>query len=164
MEKICLGLIMVVILSFIGLIFIWGQYVMFKHTPRQEIPENIREHIIEKGLIHFTYYENAIKIKYEGLVPKEKKAMKRAEKNMVWMYLYDSKTFNEKLATVRKKGSRKNYDAVVFFKGITEKQIDNMKIRKKQDDAIVHLGPFFTEIIEIEKLEKEDGKSNVRKG
>lgn len=124
----------------------------YKHIPKTLIPDDMRKDILKNGLIHFTYLQNAIKIEKEGLHVNQKNAMFKEECNMVWMYIYDDNTFKEKLRIVHKKGKRKGYDAVVIFKKVTNKQINNMRIRTKGDQAIVHIGDFNTKDISIKKL------------
>lgn len=54
----------------------------YKHIPRYRITEELKYQILAKGLIHFTYYDNATHIQKEGIVPQKKKAMFKCEK--IW--------------------------------------------------------------------------------
>ncbi|NLD48121.1 MAG: hypothetical protein GX660_13165 [Clostridiaceae bacterium] len=65
------------------------------------------------------------------MVPGKRKAMSIFEKDMVWLYINNAEEFQQKRAIVHSKGDRRAYDAVVVFKDIEEKQIKNMRYRKK---------------------------------
>ena len=125
----------------------------YKHIPRYRITEEIKCQILTKGLIHFTYYDNAVQIQKEGLVPQKKKAMFKCEKDMVWMYLNDEEQFMDKWKIIQGKGERKNYDAYVIVQSIDDKQIEQMRYRKS-DMAIVHIGVLKTENITAKRLDE----------
>jgi hypothetical protein len=93
------------------LILIW-LILMIKHYPKRKLTKNIKELILQNGLIHFTLWENAEKIQNEGLKPWQEKAMYFLEKDMVWLYMNNENDFQSKCDIVHKKGKRKEYDAV----------------------------------------------------
>lgn len=55
---------------------------------------------------------------------------------------------------IHSKGERKNYNAYVIIKGLTEKQINQLRIRRKVDNAIIYPGSMKTEIIEAHIMNK----------
>lgn len=118
MEFLC---VLVIVIMVYTLIF------CYKHIPRYRITEEIKCQILNKGLIHFTHYDNAIHIQKEGLVPGKKRAMFKCEKEMVWMYLNDEEQFLNKWKIIQGKGERKKYDAYVIVHSIDDKQIEQMR-------------------------------------
>lgn len=145
MEKLCIAVIVMAIVY----IFI----LRYKHIPRNKITEELKCQILSKGLIHFTYYDNAIQIQKEGIVPRIKKAMFKCEIDMVWMYLNDEEQFQNKWKIIQGKGERKDYDAYVIVRSIDDNQIEQMRYRKS-DMAIVHIGVLKTENITVKKLDE----------
>lgn len=77
-----------------------------------------------------------------GIDYRHRKPMKRAEKQMVWTYIYydDLKYIQSKLDDIRSKGDRFTADAMIIIKGFSEEQLNNMRCRPKLDDAIAHIG------------------------
>ena len=145
MEELCIIVIVIAIVcTFI---------LRYKHIPRNKITEELKCQILSKGLIHFTYYDNAIQIQKEGIIPRKKKAMFKCEKDMVWMYLNDEEQFQNKWRIIQGKGERKNYDAYVIVRSIEDNQIEQMRYRKS-DMAIVHIGVLKTENITVKKLDE----------
>lgn len=148
MENVELDLLWFVL---IVLVISLASVLRYRHIPRHEITWEIENEIITKGLIHFTYYGNAVSIQSEGLVPQRRKPMYNKEKNMVWMYLYDEENIGDKYEVIRRKGERKNYDAYVVIREISKSQIKKMRYRKS-DMAIVHAGILKTESMEVKKI------------
>lgn len=136
--------------------------LVYMHIPRYHIPDDVKNQILHNGLIHFTLLERASGIQKDGLVPGKRKAMNIFEKNMVWLYINNAEEFQQKRAIVHSKGDRRAYDAVVVFKDIEEKQIKNMRYRKK-DMAVVHNGILNTSNVIFEKLEQGDGENGCYK-
>jgi hypothetical protein len=123
-----------------------------RHVPQKRIPESLKEKILQDGLIHFTRYQDALNIQKEGLIAGKKKPMYNKEKEMVWLYINSERLFDENKKNVLSKGKRSEYDAAVIFNEITELQIENMRIRDNSDNAIVHVGDFKSESIEIRNI------------
>ncbi|MDF2986096.1 MAG: hypothetical protein K0R50_1606 [Eubacterium sp.] len=122
------------------------------HIPRYRISDDVKNQILNNGLIHFTLWERASEIQKDGLVPGKRKAMNIFEKNMVWLYINNAEEFQQKCDIVHSKGDRRTYNAVVIFKNIEEKQIKHMRYRKK-DMAVVYRGILSTSNVIIENLE-----------
>lgn len=141
---ISVGAILILILTWLIL--------MIKHYPKRKLTENIKELILQNGLIHFTLWENAEKIQNDGLKPGQEKAMYFLEKDMVWLYINNENDFQSKCNIVHKKGKRKEYDAVVYFTDICEKELQKMRYRRS-DMAIVYIGQFKPKTITIKKLD-----------
>lgn len=127
-------------------------FFRYRHVPRNKITEEIKEQILSNGLIHFTYYNNAIQIQKNGILP-GKKVMYKCEGDMVWTYLYDEEQIENKFKIVKGKGERKNYNACVIVRGIEDNQIERMRYRKS-DMAIVHIGVLKTENMTIKNCVK----------
>lgn len=126
----------------------------YKHLPKQPLSYDVKNQILDNGLIHFTLWDCAQEIQKEGLVPGKRKAMNIFEKNMVWMYINNAEDFQQKCDIVHSKGDRSAYDTVVIFKGIEEEQTKHMRYRKK-DMAVIYKGIFITSNVIIEKLEQQ---------
>lgn len=141
------------ILSIAVVVIVTVVILCYKHIPRHKITEELKCQIISNGLIHFTYYDNAIQIQKEGLVPRKKKAMYKCEKDMVWLYLNDEEQFCDQWEIIKGKGERKNYNAYVIVQNIEDNQIEQMHYRKS-DMAIVHIGVLKTDNITVKKLDE----------
>lgn len=124
------------------------------HTPKDKLNNLEIEKIKQNGLIHFCKSENIKDILREGIKSGCHEPMKRAEKGYTWYYIYEPETFEEKKKIIHSKGERKNYNAYVIIKGLTEKQINQLRIRRKVDNAIIYPGSMKTEIIEAHIMNK----------
>ena len=100
--------------------------------------------------MHFTLKENTDSILQNGLQPNLKKPMCFFEKNMVWLYIAD-RDFKDTVREIHRKGDRSAYDAVVFFRKISDDCIKNMKFRK-HDEAIVHIGALKSSEMEAKSI------------
>ena len=129
---------------------------MWDRTPKRQLPNDIKENIIENGLIHYTDKNNLNRIMSDGLQPNPKKSMRKCEQNMVWLYEYkaDKEYLLDKLNKIRR-GNRKNYNAAIIFSNFTETQLDNMKTKKNYDYVVAYLGTLKTECMKsIDDLDK----------
>ena len=118
---------------------------MWDRTPKRQLPNDIKENIIENGLIHYTDKNNLNRIMSGGLQPNPKKSMRKCERNMVWLYEYkeDKEYLLGKLHEINR-GNRRNYNAAIIFLFFFETQLDNMKIKKNYDNVVAHLGILKT--------------------
>lgn len=114
------------------------------HTPKKELNVKEKEMVRQNGLIHFTNSENVEKILCEGVRGGIKPPMKKIENGYTWYFLYDKKTFNDKQQIIHGKGERKSYDVFIVIKGLSEKQINELRIGWKVNDAIIYPGDLKT--------------------
>lgn len=122
--------------------YIWK--CMIYHTPKEMLSVEQRKDIVRNGLVHFTKSNAVASIMENGLMYNSSRAMKRAEKKMVWAYIYDPEDPKKNLEVIRSKGDRSSTDAMIIIKGISEEQLNNMRCRPKLDDAIAHIGNLKT--------------------
>ena len=134
-----------VLIIFICFIIVGSMKAIYTyiHLPKKCIDARMAKDIKKFGLIHFTTIKCAKSIVKTGLEPGHKLPMSCFEKNMVWMYINYPWNFDRNLAELRSKGVRKHSDAVVYFYGIEDNQIEKMR-NKKNTDYIVHLGIFYS--------------------
>ena len=127
---------------------------MVYHTPREHITGTFKDMIQEQGLIHFTNKEHIPNILNDGLCCGKKPAMFSKEKHMVWFYIYDRR-YLKKLSFIREKGWLSSNDSSIIFKDITDKQLENMRIRTKLYNAVVHIGNFKTDSMTPKYFDKK---------
>lgn len=113
------------------------------HTPRLALTANEVMLIRKYGLIHFTRRENVEDILKKGVMPHPQNALFRREKEMVWFYIVAPYLFEQQAEKIHKKGSRSEYDACVIIRELSEGDMKNLRIRKK-DGAVVHIGTLKT--------------------
>ena len=121
----------VILLLIFGAIarILWGMW----HTPKKELDSETFDFIKKNGVQHFTHSSKVESISSKGIIPHSKRKMKKGEENLIWLYT-NSDFEAHKKAILRK---RKNADTVIVIKGLSDKQIENMRIRKL-DQAVSH--------------------------
>ena len=117
------------------------------HTPKSLLNVQDRNDVKKYGLIHFTFSENIEKILENGVIP-GKDYLYRKEKNLCWFYINYPETYSQNLKVIKSKGQRSNVDCYIIIKGFSEKQLNNMRIRKENDNAVVHIGVLKTNNME----------------
>ena len=132
-------IIALLVLACIVIAILW----QFIHLPKHKLNRERIQEIKKYGLMHFTLKEHVPDILLYGLKPDSKKAMNFLERQMVWMYIANPASYEEKLREVHSKGKRSDYNAVIFIRDITDEDIHNMRWRKRPE-AIVHIGTFKT--------------------
>lgn len=123
------------------------------HTPKQILIDKEIESVKTNGLVHFTKYINKTSIEQNGIIGNFKKPMFKREKGFTWFYIYDIANFQEKRNIVLSKGERKEYDAFVVIKGLSDEQISRLRIRRETDNAVAYPGTLKTDDIVISKLQ-----------
>lgn len=113
------------------------------HTPRSLLSYQDKRDIIQFGLIHFTFSENMSNILKDGVLP-GKEALYRKEKNLCWFYINYPEDYEKNLSIVKSKGKRSAVDCCIVIKEFSEEQLNNMRIRKESDNAVVHIGALKT--------------------
>lgn len=137
MKLIIAIIIIICVLAFYFGLLIW-------HCPRKKITEEIRRAIKEYGLIHFCFRDKAEAIVHNGLLPNNERRMSKLENDMVWTYINYPGSFNDNLHNVRSKGARKDYDAAVLIRGLSDDQIDHM-LQLCKTNVVVHVGVLRTD-------------------
>ncbi len=132
-----MSLIIAIIIIISVFAFCFG--LLLRHCPRRRISEDTRRAIKEYGLVHFSSSTCVEPIMLNGVVPDNSKKLSWLEKDMSWTYINYPGSFSTNLADVRSKHGRKDYDAAVFIKGLTDDQIDHMR-QKLKTNVIVHIG------------------------
>lgn len=127
---------------------------VFYHTPKEKLDKSEIEKISSQGLIHFCNSKYIDEILREGVKGGLKAPMKKAEKNYTWYYIYDSTTYKKNKEMVRSKGERKSYDAYVIIKGLTDEQMNKLRIRRKYDNAVIYPDTLKTETMEAHYIEE----------
>lgn len=122
------------------------------HTPKERLNDQEIEYIKINGLVHFTEFKNKYSIEKYGIVGNLKKPMRKIEKGFTWFYIYDVKDFNEKRDIVLSKGYRKSYNAFVIIKGLSHEQLLKLRIRRKNDNAVIYPGTLKTNDITVNRL------------
>lgn len=118
------------------------------HTPKEKLNNDEINQIKRKGLIHICEKKNLDSIVKEGVKGNLKKPMFRKEKGYTWFYIFDEKELEDKIKIIHEKGERKNCDAYVVIKGLSEKQISKLRIRRNPDAAVIYPGTLYTDNIE----------------
>lgn len=113
------------------------------HTPKSLLSYQDKKDIIQYGLIHFTFSENKSDILKNGVLP-GKEALYRKEKNLCWFYINYPEDYKKNLRIVKSKGKRSTIDCCIVIKDFSEEQLNNMCIRKENDNAVVHIGALKT--------------------
>ena len=113
------------------------------HTPKSPLNEQEQNDIKKYGLIHFTFSEKIENILENGVIP-GKEYMYKNEENFCWFYINDPETYEKNLNIIKSKGKRAYVDCYVIIKDFSEKQLNNMLIRKESDNAVVHIGILKT--------------------
>lgn len=113
------------------------------HTPKSLLNVQDRNDIKKYGLIHFTFSENINEILKNGVMP-GKEYLYRKEKNLCWFYINYPKEYEKNLGIVKSKGKRSGVDCYIIIKDFSEEQLNNMRIRKESDNAVVHRGTLKT--------------------
>ena len=125
--------------------------LVLTHWPKRKLSPELVEKIKTYGLMHFTDQKNIEGIMQEGLMPGKIAPMSFLERNMVWLYIADPSSFDDKLKEVRSKGERSSYDAVIYFRGFTDKNICRMRYRANPE-AVVHIGILKTDTMEAKVI------------
>lgn len=73
-----------------------------------------------------------------------KEYLYRKEKNLCWFYINYPKEYEKNLGIVKSKGKRSSVDCYIVIKDFSEEQLNNMRIRKESDNAVVHIGTLKT--------------------
>lgn len=113
------------------------------HTPKSLLNVKYRNDIKKYGLIHFTFSENINDILKKGVMP-GKEYLYRKEKNLCWFYINYPNEYEKNLGIVKSKGKRSGVDCYIIIKDFSEEQLNNMRIRKESDNAVVHIGTLKT--------------------
>lgn len=125
---------------------------LFYHTPKEKLNESEISKIIENGLIHFCNGRNVNSILEKGVKGGLKRSMKKIEKNYTWYYINEEQNFEKNKKIVQGKGERKSYDMCIVIKGLTKKQLNELRIRRKLDDAVIYPGTLKTCDMKAEKI------------
>ena len=136
MEIIYFAIIVLVVVALIFTLVVW-------HYPHTPLSTDLRQAIKQYGLVHFTFNSNTDSIVKNGVEPDNSRKMSWLEKDMVWTYINYPGSFDANLADVRRKGKRKDYDAAVYIKELTDEQIDQMR-QLRQTNVIVFRGTLKT--------------------
>lgn len=136
--------IVAVIIAFVAIVIMCA--LMFKHWPKEKLSPELIDKVKTYGLMHFTLKGNIEIIMREGLVP-GKKPMSFLETGMVWTYIANPETFQEKLKEIHSKGERSAYDAVIYFRNFTDENFTRMRFRANPE-AIVYIGVLKTDTME----------------
>jgi hypothetical protein len=113
------------------------------HTPKSALSCQDKKDIKQYGLIHFTFSKNINEISKNGVMP-GKEYLYRKEKNLCWFYINYPKEYEKNLGIVKSKGKRSSVDCYIVIKDFSEEQLNNMRIRKESDNAVVHIGTLKT--------------------
>lgn len=120
-------------------------YIIFvvRHYPRHKLSAQQIADIKKYGLMHFTDSENVASILEKGLIPDGKKAVLKAERDMVWTYIANPNKYNKRVREIHRKGKRKSYDSVVYLKNISDDDILKMRCRIFTE-VVVYPGTYKT--------------------
>ena len=124
------------------------------HTPKEKLNELEVNTIKQNGLIHFCYSKDVESILKEGVKGGLKAPVKNAEENYTWYYINIEKNFERNKKIVHSKGKRKNYDAYIVIKELTEEQINSLRIRRKYDSAVIYPETLKTDNKEAKYINK----------
>ncbi len=128
------------------------------HTPKEKLNDSEIAKIQSNGLIHFCNSKNKDKILQEGVKSGLKAPMRKAEKNYTWYYIYEDETYKECQRIVQSKGERKSYNVYIIIKGLTEEQINKLRIRRKNDNAVIYPGTLKTDTMEAHYIDVVAGR------
>ena len=95
-----------------------------------------------------------------GVTGGNKKPMRKIETNYTWFYINLPVAFEKNKNIIHSKGERILYDGCVIIREITEEQLDNMRIRRKLDNAVIFPGTLLTDDIKgftIDEYQKRVG-------
>ena len=123
------------------------------HTPKEELDKQERKQISENGLVHFCNSGNVESILTNGVKPNREKTMKRCEREYTWFYIFDKNTIDEKMQIIHRKGKRKSYDAYVRVKGLTEQQMEKLRISRRNHGAVIYPGTLKTNDMSAKSIE-----------
>ena len=70
--------------------------------------------------------------------------MYKNEENFCWFYINYPEAYEKNLNIIKSKGKRAYVDCYVIIKDFSEKQLNNMLIRRESDNAVVHIGILKT--------------------
>lgn len=73
-----------------------------------------------------------------------KESLYGKEKNLCWLYVIYPKDYEKNLSIVKSKGKRSAVDCYIVIKDFSEEQLNNMRIRKESDNAVLHIGILKT--------------------
>lgn len=125
------------------------------HEASDPLTQEMKDDIKKYGLAHYTRAENLNSILTEGIKPG--KPYTRRESGLVWTFIaYPDKELKHR-KDIQGKGDRKNYDAVIIIKGITDEMLSKMTCRKEKE-YVVYKGILKTNdmhVVEFEKSESE---------
>lgn len=121
------------------------------HVPKDLLNEREKRDIIKYGLVHFTFSKNIDSILTKGVVP-GKEALYKKERNLCWFYIGYPDKYKEYLGIIRSKGERSKVDCIIKIYGLTEEDLNNMYIRRENDNAVVYRGVLKTNNMQPEKI------------
>lgn len=125
---------------------------IFYHTPKEKLNKSEIDKIKQSGLIHFCNSRNVNSIVKEGVKGGLKAPMKKIEKNYTWYYINEEQNFEKNKRIVQGKGERKNYDMCIIIKKLTEEQLEELRIRRKLDDAVIYPGTLKTDDMKAQSI------------
>lgn len=114
------------------------------HTPEELLNDEEIKLIKSSGLIHFCEAQNIESIIKEGVRGGLAKPMRKKETGFTWFYINDEKNFSTNVNIIHRKGHRKKYDSYVVIKDLEDRQIKNLRIRRKIDCAVSYPSDLFT--------------------
>lgn len=138
-----IGIIICFAISVIVIGVIMWIILVVKHYPKYKLSAQQVADIKKYGLMHFTDSENVASILEKGLIPDGKKAVLKAERDMVWTYIANPNKYDKRVREIHRKGKRKSYDSVIYFKNISDDDILKMRCRIFTE-VVVYPGTYKT--------------------
>lgn len=108
---------------------------MIEHFPSECIDPYLRQQIKEKGLVHYTNHESAKEIIAEQELKSKKIPTSIIERDLVWMMTNEPSIRKEQIKLVKK--WKRSRDTIIYISGITDEQIDGMRIRREKKNNLL---------------------------